>query len=157
MDLSVTNFSHNPAEREMQQNSKDFKIKIAFNQKKIIVKHLNPFKFSHCQQIPPLFFRRDSLTSYRLCNTRPMANVRLKVHSALPPTGPIICCHPSLPPTTDVPHCRHPPWWVVAVVDAGGGWHQWWLAVVGGSSQCLNEYSNIFLQILIFVFDSGQF
>ena len=46
--------------------------------KKIIVKHLNPFKFSHCQQIPPLFFRRDSLTSYHLCNTRPMANVRLK-------------------------------------------------------------------------------
>ena len=52
--------------------------------KKIIVKHLNPFKFSHCQQIPPLFFRRDSLTSYHLCNTRPMANVQLKVHSALP-------------------------------------------------------------------------
>ena len=50
---------------------------------KIIVKHLNPFKFSHCQQIPPLFFRRDSLTSYHLCNTRPMANVQLKVHSAL--------------------------------------------------------------------------
>ena len=54
----------------------------------------------------------------------------------LPPTGPIICCHPSLPPTTDVPHCRHPPWWVVAVVDAGGGWHQWWFVVVGGSSGC---------------------
>ena len=52
---------------------------------KIIVKHLNPFKFSHCQQIPPLFFRSDSLTSYHLCYTRPMANVRLKVHSALPP------------------------------------------------------------------------
>ena len=51
--------------------------------KKIIVKHLNPFKFSHCQQIPPLFFRRDSLTSYHLCNTRPMANVRLKVHSVV--------------------------------------------------------------------------
>ena len=51
--------------------------------KKIIVKHLNPFKFSHCQQIPPLFFRRDSLTSYHLCNTRPMANVRQKVHSAM--------------------------------------------------------------------------
>ena len=43
----------------------------------------NPFKFSQCQQIPPLFFRRDSLTSYHLCYTRPMANVRLKVHSAL--------------------------------------------------------------------------
>ena len=40
------------------------------------------------------------------------------------------------------------------VADAGGGWHQWWLAVVGGSSQCLNEYSNIFLRILIFVFKS---
>ena len=34
MDLSVTNFSHNPAEREMQQNSKDFKIQIAITQKK---------------------------------------------------------------------------------------------------------------------------
>ena len=33
MDLSVTNFSHNPAEREMQQNSKDFKIQIAITQK----------------------------------------------------------------------------------------------------------------------------
>ena len=43
----------------------------------------NPFKFSQCQQIPPLFFRRDSLTSYHLCYTRPMANVRLKYQSAL--------------------------------------------------------------------------
>ena len=34
MDLSVTNFSHNPAEREMQQNSKDFKIQIVINQNK---------------------------------------------------------------------------------------------------------------------------
>ena len=34
MDLSVINFSHNPAVREMQQNSKDFKIKIAITQKK---------------------------------------------------------------------------------------------------------------------------
>ena len=33
MDLSVTNFSHNPAEREMQQNSKDFKIKIVITPK----------------------------------------------------------------------------------------------------------------------------
>ena len=47
-----------------------------------------------------------------------------------------ICCHPSLPSTTDVPHCGHPPWWVVAVVDAGGGWHQWWFVAVGGSSGC---------------------
>jgi len=34
MDLYVTNFSHNPAIREMQQNSKDFKIHIAITQKK---------------------------------------------------------------------------------------------------------------------------
>ena len=33
MDLYVTNFSHNPAIREMQQNSKDFKIQIAITQK----------------------------------------------------------------------------------------------------------------------------
>ena len=57
-------------------------------------------------------------------------------HPPLPPTRPIICCHPSLPPTTDAPHCRHPSWWVVAVVDAGGGRHQWWFVVVGGSSGC---------------------
>ena len=54
---------------------------------------------------------------------------------SLPPTGPIICCHPSLPPTTDVPHCRHPPWWVVAVVDAGEGGISggllWWVVAVG--------------------------
>ena len=34
MDLSVTNLSHNPAVREIQQNSKDFKIKIAITRKK---------------------------------------------------------------------------------------------------------------------------
>jgi len=34
IDLSVTNFSHNQAEREMQQNSKDFKIKIVIAPKK---------------------------------------------------------------------------------------------------------------------------
>ena len=79
MDLSETNLSHNPAVREIQQNSKDFKIKIAVTRTKIIVNYLNPFEFSHCQQLPPLFSRRDSLTSYHLCNTRPMANVRLKV------------------------------------------------------------------------------
>ena len=34
MDLSETNLSHNPAVREIQQNSKDFKIKIAITRKK---------------------------------------------------------------------------------------------------------------------------
>ena len=34
MDLYMTNFSHNPAIREMQQNSKDFQNKIAITPKK---------------------------------------------------------------------------------------------------------------------------
>ena len=56
-------------------------------------------------------------------------------HPSLPPTRAINCCHPSPSPTTETPHCCHPPRWVVqlqmlVVCYISGGW-LWWVVAVG--------------------------